>query len=383
MHFQVQDIHSLVADFRPNVVELLPALEATRRSTVRVTDLDRVDDFAERSVVQAEYADRPVRWPPVLHVVLDDAYVFGLGTVIWRNRIVKETLPMGPPAEADHQFPEGRKQEDGRWLVDVGETIDYASAFLATRYRIKTYGHWIGELLPRIDLASQAGMLEGRTLLFPARCTPDAPGGYARMMRDSLRAIGASRNACASIPSGGLRVERLEVVTPMGTVRTKRPEIHQTFRRIAAQFQPTETGPARLYLTRDGVGSRGIANEQEVQHLLAERGFVAVQPELMSLGDQVRLFSSAEAICGPLGSAFVNMVFAPPECVVLALIPEQWRDTFFYDLAATRRMPWYEVRGPVADDAKAYHRNNFVVDIERLATVLDHAVEPGARKRRL
>lgn len=87
------------------------------------------------------------------------------------------------------------------------------------------------------------------------------------------------------------------------------------------------------------------------------------RPSDHSFMEQVSAFASSDAICGPLGSALTNTVFAPDSAKILALIPELWDDLFFLDLACLKGQPWYEVRGPVTTETHPlYQRNDFRID---------------------
>jgi capsular polysaccharide biosynthesis protein len=172
-------------------------------------------------------------------------------------------------------------------------------------------------------------------------------------------------------------VARLELLTPLGRWGSLRSDVQRTFDRIAGRNRSVGCRE-RLCLTREGVGNRRLANEGEVRRLLENHRFIVVYTEQLSFRAQVEMFSMAEMICGPLGSAFTNLVFAPPDCRLVALIPELWEDVFYYDLAAIRGMPWLEVRGPAVNAAhRRYIRNDFQVNIDRLASALELAESLG------
>ena len=82
------------------------------------------------------------------------------------------------------------------------------------------------------------------------------------------------------------------------------------------------TGDERLthrliYLARRT--GRFVLNGNEVEAALDALGFEVRYPEDLSFEDQVRLFSEARVIVGPLGAAFTNLIFASPDAKVIAL----------------------------------------------------------------
>jgi capsular polysaccharide biosynthesis protein len=93
------------------------------------------------------------------------------------------------------------------------------------------------------------------------------------------------------------------------------------------------TGPKqRIYVTRGAsANNRTVLNAEEVDALLAEQGFVAVDPGTMTVAEQIRTFANAEAIVATHGAALANLVFASPGATVIelfpvgCLLPDYWR----------------------------------------------------------
>ena len=64
---------------------------------------------------------------------------------------------------------------------------------------------------------------------------------------------------------------------------------------------------------------RKIINEEEVKSFLFENGFHPINPEFLSLRDQVNLFSNADFIIGLHGAAFANIVFSKKNTKILEI----------------------------------------------------------------
>ena len=83
----------------------------------------------------------------------------------------------------------------------------------------------------------------------------------------------------------------------------------------------------RLYLTRSrstSHWSRQLENEDELIALLQSHGFEVIEPGSMSIAQQIEVFSEAAMVVSPHGSALANMIFAPPGCAVVDLMPDVW-----------------------------------------------------------
>lgn len=72
--------------------------------------------------------------------------------------------------------------------------------------------------------------------------------------------------------------------------------------------------------------ARLLANEITLFTELRKLGFVAIEPGALSFRDQIRIFSEAEIVVGLHGSAFANIIFSRPGCIVIDILPEHWAD---------------------------------------------------------
>jgi capsular polysaccharide biosynthesis protein len=95
---------------------------------------------------------------------------------------------------------------------------------------------------------------------------------------------------------------------------------------LLRELFPQGTLPKRrLYLTRDDAVGGRILNEDQVLKLLAPYGFEVVAPSRLTLAEQYRVFSEADAVLGAHGSAFSNLVFVPPRCTVIEIRNPNYR----------------------------------------------------------
>jgi capsular polysaccharide biosynthesis protein len=68
--------------------------------------------------------------------------------------------------------------------------------------------------------------------------------------------------------------------------------------------------------TRKFQANRGLLNSDEIENLFLEQGFEVIHPEFLSFANQLRIFSEAKIIAGPIGAAMTNLIFAPQGCKV-------------------------------------------------------------------
>ncbi|MCG4257203.1 glycosyltransferase 61 family protein [Acetobacter senegalensis] len=75
-----------------------------------------------------------------------------------------------------------------------------------------------------------------------------------------------------------------------------------------------------IYLSRSKIlcGTIKLENEVELEHHLAERDFLIVHPEELSVSEQISLFRNGNVVSGAIGSAFHTSIFSPsPQGVII------------------------------------------------------------------
>lgn len=82
-----------------------------------------------------------------------------------------------------------------------------------------------------------------------------------------------------------------------------------------------EPASKKIYVSRRLARMRRVANEEAILRVLEPMGFQVYDLESLSLADQFRLFSRAEAVVGPHGAGMTNIIAAPPGCRVVEFFP--------------------------------------------------------------
>ena len=131
-------------------------------------------------------------------------------------------------------------------------------------------------------------------------------------------------------------------------------------------------GERGLFVARaEGRGMRAIANQSELDPILAARGVIRQQLGVATLRQQITAWQSHKLVVSTLGSDMTNIVFGREGMRILALSPDWFGDMFFYNLAVAKRMQWNELRcGTLVDPVDEQHRSSFRVDPELLDTML-------------
>lgn len=275
----------------------------------------------------------PLQLDPHTYVVEPRARLVGraLVGVAQGGRIVEETLHLQQLAGRQRRLAQLRS------LLPPRERLDGAVVSLVDGRRwCDSYFHWFVDCLPRLLAAQHHQQRSGEPcrVIVPARLRP--------WQAHSLDLLGIPPQRRLSEPAvhgegvkgaggGGLEVEQLiasvahrwqrlgeapfDALSPWA-IRWLARHLQQAAaaesgagaHRAHGPMGGAEQRPTRLYLSRRGVPSRQVINEEEVQALLEPHGFVTLQPERLSLREQIALFQGASHIVAPHGAGLTNLL---------------------------------------------------------------------------
>ena len=292
---------------------------------------------------------RPILLDPQSYVVEPGARLVSsnLVGVDRHRRIVEETLHL---KEIDERLRRGLRL---RSLLPPQERITGAVVSLVdSRQWSGSYYHWFLDGLPRLIAADHHSQRHGEPprVIVPATLHPWQEAslqllGIAQERRISHRPIGR----------GGLRVERLIASVAHRWQRRGDAPFDAAspwaIQRLAARLSegtplPPTAPPRRIYLSRRGVPTRQVANEEAVLSLLEPHGFVAVQSEGLSLGEQIALFRGATHIVAPHGASLTNLLHASGASVLELFQEGHGVRPDFFQLAMINQLPYHHALCP-------------------------------------
>lgn len=185
------------------------------------------------------------------------------------------------------------------------------------------YYHWLVEYLGRAHAIADDSHLLGLPFIVDSRLFPQELESLQLFfpnvrihLHDVMHRLDVGLLHIPSIPTYLPDTQKIPLW--QGSVLTKRSLDflrHRGLGLLSGQPLPAER---RIYLTRR-VG-RVITNNDEVEALLASKGFEICDTSLLSFKQQITLFASASVIVGPLGAAFANVIFCDPACRILGLV---------------------------------------------------------------
>ncbi|WP_235705456.1 glycosyltransferase family 61 protein [Acidiphilium iwatense] len=217
---------------------------------------------------------------------------------------------------------------------------------LAARYGDVTWGHWVGEILPRIVIAE--AMYPGRfSFAMNANIIdPTIDGGYATAVLQSLGAYGINQDRLI-----GLRADRhyhfdtLFAVADIWSVAGIHPTAIDVMRSRLPKVQ-TENPGRKLAILRRDASTRNIANLADIEQVLDREGYTIADPARLSFQAQADLFRTSDDLFGVLGSGLIGLMFAPDNVRVASVAPGSWPDAYFHIFMQHRNASYADLRGP-------------------------------------
>lgn len=200
------------------------------------------------------------------------------------------------------------------------------------------YWHWSFDILTRILLLREyLGSLDAVDyfLLNPLN------HGF---QRETLERLGLPMNRILYSGSGvHLKARRLIVPSVFGSV-PNRWACEQLGVALGCP-EPPSVEPQRLYISRSDARVRRAVNEDELVPWLKANGFKVLRLQGMTVEEQCRHFSSAEAVVAPHGAGLTNLIFAPSGTKVVEIYPPTWVNPCYWVLAGHRQHQYACVEG--------------------------------------
>jgi capsular polysaccharide biosynthesis protein len=139
-----------------------------------------------------------------------------------------------------------------------------------------------------------------------------------------------------------------------------------------------------LYLSRRDATHARILNEPELEATLDRHGFEILQPEMMSVAEQIRLFAEAAAIVSPTSAGQANLLFASNETRNLEILEPRWAERKAYvvwTLAETLGQPYSYVMAETAPVHDGHGRYHMSLSPQRLDVALTQLLDDSASSR--
>jgi len=235
------------------------------------------------------------------------------------------------------------------------------------------YAHWMADILPRIVLLKEAGVLDKADKILI---------NYDRLdfQLETLSRMGIPESRlinCIKDLDFHLSADTLYVPSYPNAHGTVNQWACQAARGIFREERKADAAmPARLYISRSRAVGRRILNEEEVFSFLHHRyGFEKVFTEDYDMAEKARIFGQAECIVAPHGGGVTNIIFSRAGAKVVDIFPPGDFDTFFWSMANSNEMEYFYFfgKGEMPSPQNDFMKRNvdIEVDMDRFKALMD------------
>lgn len=326
-------------------------------------------------VRDAHYLEGTADSLPVIIGELEDVTIVKSGfPVVDQRHVVKESLYWRHDHHVLGPLVRGRTRGLYNALGLAPARVleeDSVSYVLLKQTHSDNYGHWIVDVLPKMQ-----GILEifdVSTLRFLVSGTASA--GMQTVYVDSLAELGVRPEHVLPLEDTNTRVSRLVYPAPItNPLATKSLRSMRWLERYGASLARSRgqvaDEPVKLYVSRADYFRRRLLNEDEVVDRVVARGYQVVSPESLRFDEQVGLFSRASHVVGPMGAGVTNLVFSPPRVKLFALATQEMTHDYFYDLVCLKGGEYLGLQGRSTGE-RPDQSSDFVIDIDLFERLLE------------
>ncbi|WP_374019346.1 glycosyltransferase family 61 protein [Paenibacillus thiaminolyticus] len=309
------------------------------------------------------------RWPSACH--FEEAFV----AVIPEGRIMTGNGYVVTPdhkrlLDVEYAYPYPFSElPPPEYTEETVATLIWGWNIPGVAYTQAIYGHWFFDILPRIHLLEQSGILIDKYLI----------GKLTHSFQyESLQMLGFPIDKLIQVDRNDYHLVARKLVVPavpfiLGKsprwayqfIRTRLKDVHSI---------PPRPGYERIYVSRQDAYARFVVNEEEVMQVLAKKGFTRIVLTPLSMEEKISIYSSAQAIVAPFGSGNVNVAFCNPGSTLIEMTPITVADEYFWKISNHAGMNYFEVLCDIEQPPKPVGgADSLIVDINKLKRVLHMA----------
>lgn len=215
-------------------------------------------------------------------------------------------------------------------VVDDIKYPSFEAGIVVTSRNFNNWAHFLTETLPMIIIADNIPRWQSYPLIVSDEGLPNAFELIKKFIRKDRKvirargkvrlALGAYLTSCSWTPYE-YKYEKTSERPPMDfNDFVFHPSALQMVRSHLMNFPPSpafdSTPRERIFICRPNTSRK--CNQPELERCARKYGFELISPEKLCPDEQIDIFSRAKTIVGQCGAGLANMIFAPPNCNILA-----------------------------------------------------------------
>jgi hypothetical protein len=245
---------------------------------------------------------------------------------------------------------------------------------------INNYSHWLIDVLPRIYLLKESGIFDKIDWFL-------VPAYKHDFQRDTLRLLGITKDKIIE----GDKHTHIEADTIVASTAPRGTDqiipiwlcdyLKNAFLKEASSSKSTY--PPLIYLSRRDSKFRVVANEKDLESLLANYGFKTFVLSELPFNEKINLFFSAEVIISATGAGLTNILFCKKGTRIIELFNEGFVVGPFYDMAPKLGLDYHYLvcnTGSKAKSLKQGQEEDLTVNLSQVQDKLNHIIPAEMRK---
>lgn len=224
------------------------------------------------------------------------------------------TRPLHRPFTSPHII---QYSDDGRLLMKVPDRqlrVDIPCAYLGAA---ESFFDWMFECVTRLWAYQQRPVCKNLPLLVQA--------GLTRWQNDLLGLLGYEDARLIRVAEDSLALcDELFVASLSAPLNFVAPFALEHLRRgLRKTISTGSDTPRRIFLTRQEMPTRRLANYQEIAPILDRHGFHSVPADSFHIRELLKTIQSAEIVVGMEGAAMANVFMAPAHARIALLTADE------------------------------------------------------------
>lgn len=242
---------------------------------------------------------------------------------------------------------------------------EIANALILTDENSGNYFHWLLDIMPKLQVLKEKGILEGCTFLLPHFVQQtyvfSLVGFYPEI---KIHPIAKGHY---------IKAKNCLFLGELAQTGNYRPEILAELKKhlLSMVRKDLPTYDSKIWISRKKADKRKINNENDVIKVAQKYGWQIVFMEDFAIAEQIGIISNAKAIGGMSGAGLSNMIFLESGKPVLEIrYPKDSHTNCFYSLADANDNPYFYLEAKSTDLAHDSHKGNVIVDCVEFENVL-------------
>lgn len=201
------------------------------------------------------------------------------------------------------------------YLKRVPKTIE-KGVFLITTAAEGNYYHWLIDLLPRLLLVLETELADipTRSILLHSRSR--------QYEQDTFELLGLESNNIIRIKPNELINVKDVIISDfvLSYERSRFPNwkkslLNKFKDKVLKNFEKEHYG--KIYLLRGKQAKRCLIGEETLVDILSKAGFTIIDPQQLSLKDQICVLAGAKVVVSPHGAALTNIIFCEQGTLII------------------------------------------------------------------